>query len=60
MIKLSEIESKYGEYLVDEDNFNKSLSSVIKKSSDTIGEEIANKLEKNIENVKNIYMNAQQ
>lgn len=47
-------------YLVDEDNFDRALSSVIKKSSGTIGEEIANKLEKNIENVKNIYMNAQQ
>ena len=47
-------------YLVDEDNFNRSLSSVIEKSSDTIGEQIAKELEKNIENVKNIYMNSQQ
>ena len=47
-------------YLVDEANFDRALSGVIKKSSGTIGEEIAQKLEKNIENVKNIYMNAQQ
>lgn len=47
-------------YLVDESNFDRALSGVIKKSSGTIGEEIAQKLEKNIENVKNVYMNAQQ